>query len=743
MARADGMTEGVEMAGEIKKQKQKKNKMNVESNDGFGFSEEAFETREENWSVKEPFESPPPPPAQPPSPKFMEEVEAESPEQPESFEFSRDAANRFARAKDGPSTWTPSLGWKGGSKVGPETGKSSWSTQAHQASWTSQSSQSYSSGKSQSYQTYQSYGQNYNSKGYQGTSSNDANATATSGSSAWANWKSNNNSNNEWWERPSRRETSEEFADAVKVTKEGLLVILLRNRGLDEEGIRRFCNWLPGFMRKQRSEETQLVQRGDCFLAKELDASKNYLNAAALKMLLTVLKEQRIVLGVLNLHHNKLDGAAASMLGMWIKTCPLALYELHLSHNEIDTEGALEIIQEVAISDQYPSDRPGSERKRVPLWLRMEHNRLEGSFEWRADEIFSKHRKAEKGPHLCWLSQNQWGQCKSNWCCLSSQHKCPVVHLPYVKQHFLPSQKDSYWSQPSWNSGKAWRPVRSNEEESGWQNWRPKTSDQGTAAAANSEEAISSPPRPAVSEACETPDPTSEPDENTAMNKAQVQEVSVPAEERPWKEVFDEPADLSEVVEEPDANFPESPAKEEEKAESLPGGACEGVPSSSSEVEVLYDYSDFKESCDAGFAPSFLQDEVAEPLPTPTEVSAESPEKEEKADEAQTFSEERPPEGEDREVEGTVVEPESSSSPVKVTPEQEKEEVAGHILPEETPSENPEKSAPSPAPEAEPQEQEEELAGQCLPATSQQEDAERFQDGTSSPTSLEEVSEFF
>lgn len=35
MARADGMTEGVEMAGEIKKQKQKKNKMNVESNLGF------------------------------------------------------------------------------------------------------------------------------------------------------------------------------------------------------------------------------------------------------------------------------------------------------------------------------------------------------------------------------------------------------------------------------------------------------------------------------------------------------------------------------------------------------------------------------------------------------------------------------------------------------------------------------------------------------------------------------------
>eukprot|EP00434_Breviolum_minutum_P015790 symbB.v1.2.013910.t1/scaffold935.1/size150374/7 len=343
MARADGMTEGVEMAGEIKKQKQKKNKMNVE-NDGFGFSEEAFETREENWSVKEPFfESPPPAPAPPvvPPPTFMEEVEeveAESPEreQPESFEFRDAAANRFARAKDGPSTWTPSLGWKGASNKGPETGKSSWSTQAHQAgpSW----------GLSWFFHE--------NRHGYQGTASTDANATApTSGTSAWANWKSNNNGNNEWWERPSRRETSEEFADAVKVTKEGLMVILLRNRGLDEEGIRRFCNWLPGFMRKQRLEETQLVQRGDCFLAKELDASKNYLNAAALKMLLTVLKEQRIVLGVLNLHHNKLDGAAASMLGMWIKTCPLALYELHLSHNEIDTEGALEIIQEVAMSD--------------------------------------------------------------------------------------------------------------------------------------------------------------------------------------------------------------------------------------------------------------------------------------------------------------------------------------------------------------------------------------------------------
>lgn len=122
--------------------------------------------------------------------------------------------------QDGPSTWTPSLGWKGASNKGPETGKSSWSTQAqqagpswglswffhenrhgfsqgkgwhwgytqhvdfddvvptnwrrsdrpawHQASWSSQSSQSYSSSKSQSYQTYQSYGQSYNSKGYQG-----------------------------------------------------------------------------------------------------------------------------------------------------------------------------------------------------------------------------------------------------------------------------------------------------------------------------------------------------------------------------------------------------------------------------------------------------------------------------------------------------------------------------------------------------------------------------------------------
>lgn len=39
--------------------------------------------------------------------------------------------------QDGPSTWTPSLGWKGASNKGPETGKSSWSTQAQQAgpSW--------------------------------------------------------------------------------------------------------------------------------------------------------------------------------------------------------------------------------------------------------------------------------------------------------------------------------------------------------------------------------------------------------------------------------------------------------------------------------------------------------------------------------------------------------------------------------------------------------------------------------
>ena len=38
-----------------------------------------------------------------------------------------------------------------------------------------------------------------------------------------------------------------------------------------------------------------LPQGGDCFLAKELDASKNYLNASALKMLLTVLKVSWLV----------------------------------------------------------------------------------------------------------------------------------------------------------------------------------------------------------------------------------------------------------------------------------------------------------------------------------------------------------------------------------------------------------------------------------------------------------------
>ena len=116
-----------------------------------------------------------------------------------------------------------------------------------------------------------------------------------------------------------------------------------------------------------------------CILAREVDVSKNQINCAALRLLLCCFKDQRIVIGSLKLYHNRLARAGAEMLAIWIRTAPWALYELHLSHNRIDNQGALAILEAIAKTARYPTDRPRGEVL-VPLWLRMEHNDIESSF---------------------------------------------------------------------------------------------------------------------------------------------------------------------------------------------------------------------------------------------------------------------------------------------------------------------------------------------------------------------------
>ncbi|CAJ1417166.1 unnamed protein product [Effrenium voratum] len=228
------------------------------------------------------------------------------------------------------------------------------------------------------------------------------------------------------------------WSKTVRVGEDGLLVIILREMGIEDDELQSFCAWLPqGLEHIRRSHSNLFVTRGNIILAKELDLSKNRITDQGLKVLLTTLKENRVVLGVCRLYHNRLGKHSASMLAMWIRTAPWALFELHLSHNRIPTEGAIEIVQAVANTDKYPPDRPNSKGMHIPLWLRMEHNEIEESFAIEAERIMRQARPHVRGALICWLTPKQSERsCRSDFCGLSNKYHCPVIHMPY-----LPRQK--------------------------------------------------------------------------------------------------------------------------------------------------------------------------------------------------------------------------------------------------------------------------------------------------------------
>eukprot|EP00435_Cladocopium_sp_Y103_P018805 s274_g4.t1 len=322
----------VEMAGEMKKQKLKKNKMTAipvdRPNDDFP----PYASFGCNESDPSPMAADRPPISPPSAAEDADVEDAEDVEVDDDTIFDKVSSPERTEARDNrwrskdQSNWQPTLNgptsqWKEGARAAPAApavaaapvveSRQSWPN--GQVPWQSYDyrNERYSQSSSASNYRNERYSQSYSSyNSYQGQADSTSSST----------WKSNNGyySRNSWWDNRPFLSYGDEFDQSVK------------------DGMRRFCSWLPKYMQRLRAQESRLTKRQGCLLAKELDASNNLINHTALKMLLT---EERIVLGVLNLHHNRLTRPAAGMLAIWIRTAPWALYELHLSHNEIDTEG--------------------------------------------------------------------------------------------------------------------------------------------------------------------------------------------------------------------------------------------------------------------------------------------------------------------------------------------------------------------------------------------------------------------
>eukprot|EP00931_Biecheleriopsis_adriatica_P080762 TRINITY_DN5410_c0_g1_i2.p1 TRINITY_DN5410_c0_g1~~TRINITY_DN5410_c0_g1_i2.p1 ORF type:complete len:1155 (-),score=195.62 TRINITY_DN5410_c0_g1_i2:19-3483(-) len=151
---------------------------------------------------------------------------------------------------------------------------------------------------------------------------------------------------------------------------------------------------IPGFLARQ------VLHHG----LTHLDFSRNSLTSAGVECLLQACSLQS--LRVVKFYRNSLSDAASASMALLCLQCP-SLAELHLSHNSFTERGARAIVDAASTGEKHQGI--------PPLWLRLEHNRVESPAELLA-------AWALQGLPVCGVA----ARCRRVHCCWNRR-----VHLPH------------------------------------------------------------------------------------------------------------------------------------------------------------------------------------------------------------------------------------------------------------------------------------------------------------------------
>lgn len=258
------------------------------------------------------------------------------------------------------------------------------------------------------------------------------------GSDSWrtGDWK-----RQDWWKSSAPSSSSRhwhrggggEFDGCLYQNHDQLLQVNLSRRKLGDDGLTRFCQWLPHELQRRRLKIGEEIVK-----VSEMDLSQNGIGDVGIQRLVETFSTLKVVVGTLKLFKNRMGQAGATALASWIRSSTWPLFELHLSHNYITTEGAEEILQAIAQNSKYPSQRPGGKQQRFPLWLRLEGNNIEKSFQESAESVLRAARpEVTSGPLICWVSdRSDKDGCRSGWCKWTPTYKpgqhVALVHLTYI-----------------------------------------------------------------------------------------------------------------------------------------------------------------------------------------------------------------------------------------------------------------------------------------------------------------------
>lgn len=220
--------------------------------------------------------------------------------------------------------------------------------------------------------------------------------------------------------------------------------------GMDDQQMGDWCAWFEGHLQKAVSASP--CKLGQRYTAKEVDFSENKLTSFGMSRLLKMLRESKVVVLILKLHHNRVQGTEE--LREFLTWCQGMLRELHLSHNQLDTRAAGEIILAAAAVTNltgdhcYPQRQCGALTCSAPLWLRLEQNYIDPRLmSQQVEPAFAELHRA--GRLLC--SINGWG-CTPR-CCMRYWDAPPAVHVKFLANQRWTDGDQAALGQPDASAG--------------------------------------------------------------------------------------------------------------------------------------------------------------------------------------------------------------------------------------------------------------------------------------------------
>lgn len=207
------------------------------------------------------------------------------------------------------------------------------------------------------------------------------------------------------------------------------LTMSMAEVGFGDDDITKWSVWMDRRLCAERPLTAKQSGGKVRFRASAVDFAENKLGVNGIKALCALLEKHCVRAEVLRLTGNGIGNEGLRYIAKYLTSSSQALtLELHLSRNKFDSEGVKWLLGSLSGHPAYPVWNSETHRY-VPLWLRVENNKLKGEAGYQALQNACKELRCS----VCLgssMGDTKCGprQCVNVGCCDELKHNC-VAHL--------------------------------------------------------------------------------------------------------------------------------------------------------------------------------------------------------------------------------------------------------------------------------------------------------------------------